>query len=104
MASQLFHARSFPKQGSCTRPSSPVSPFAGEFNPFNVKLQDKTFTSTLFAPKAEFDRVDTPEMTLTWFKSYFSDALSIIGEETLLKDFKRNPRSPLISTKVRFAL
>jgi len=71
---------------------------------FNIKLQDKTFTSTLFAPKAEFDRLDSPEMTLTWFKSYFYDALSIIGEETLLKDFRRNPRSPLISTKVRPSL
>jgi kynurenine 3-monooxygenase len=70
----------------------------------NVNLQDKTFTSTLFAPKAEFDRMASPEMTLTWFKSYFSDALSIIGEETLLKDFERNPRSPLISIKVRFDL
>jgi kynurenine 3-monooxygenase len=42
-------------------------------------------------------------MTLTWFMSHFPDAASIIGEKALLQDFKRNPRSPLISIKVRNA-
>jgi len=61
--------------------------------------KDKTFTCTLFAPTAEFDRLNRPEIITTWFKFHFPDALSIIGEEALLRDFERNPRSPLISTK-----
>jgi hypothetical protein len=42
----------------------------------------------------------SPEMTLTWFKNHFPDAVSVMGEQALLRDFERNPRSPLISTKV----
>ncbi|GBE82002.1 FAD/NAD-P-binding domain-containing protein [Sparassis latifolia] len=61
--------------------------------------QDKTFTCTVFAPTAEFDRLDTPEVIIKWFKTYFSDALHLIGEDALLHDFHRNPRSPLMVVK-----
>ncbi|KAL0947011.1 hypothetical protein HGRIS_013155 [Hohenbuehelia grisea] len=63
--------------------------------------KDKTFTCTLFAPSTEFERLKTPESILAWFRSNFPDALGFIGEETLIKDFQRNPRSPLICTKLR---
>ncbi|KAF9500956.1 FAD/NAD-binding domain-containing protein [Pleurotus eryngii] len=63
--------------------------------------QDKTFTCTLFAPSAEFDHLQTPKTILAWFKLNFPDALSLIGEDTLVKDFQRNPRCPLICTKSR---
>lgn len=41
------------------------------------------------------------EAILSWFRTYFSDALLLLGEDKLLEDFTRNPRSPLISIKVR---
>lgn len=61
--------------------------------------KDKTFTCTLFAPSAEFDRLCTTDQIVAWFKTHFPDALSLIGEKTLVKDFTTNPRSPLIHTK-----
>ncbi|KIK59775.1 hypothetical protein GYMLUDRAFT_168717 [Collybiopsis luxurians FD-317 M1] len=61
--------------------------------------KDCTFTCTLFAPNEEFDRMDSPNVFLTWFKSNFSDALRDIGVDNLIHDFTHNPRSPLICTK-----
>ncbi|KAG6850582.1 hypothetical protein H0H93_011250 [Arthromyces matolae] len=61
--------------------------------------KDKTFTCTLFAPSLDLDHLDTPELILEWFKLHFPDALAMIGEKTLVEDFTRNPRSPLICTK-----
>ncbi|KAG2158353.1 FAD/NAD(P)-binding domain-containing protein [Suillus bovinus] len=62
--------------------------------------KDKTFTCTLFAPTVEFDRLITREDILLWFQNHFPDALSLLGEDKLLKDFEKNPRSPLITTKL----
>jgi len=61
--------------------------------------KDKTFTCTLFAPTAELDRLNSADSILSWFKSYFSDAVRVIGEKALVEQFMRNPRSPLICTK-----
>ncbi|KAG8900621.1 kynurenine 3-monooxygenase, mitochondrial precursor [Tulasnella sp. 408] len=63
--------------------------------------KDKSFTCTLFAPKEELARLDRPHTILTWFREQFPDALALIGEDTLLVDFARNPRSSLISIKAR---
>lgn len=62
--------------------------------------KDKTFTCTLFAPTAELDRLNSADSILSWFKSYFPDAVRVIGENALVEQFLRNPRSPLICTKV----
>jgi kynurenine 3-monooxygenase len=70
------------------------------FPPDNIRFQDKTFTCTLFAPTVEFDRLTTREDILLWFQNHFPDALSLLGEDKLLEDFEKNPRSPLIKTKV----
>ncbi|CCM02351.1 uncharacterized protein FIBRA_04446 [Fibroporia radiculosa] len=61
--------------------------------------KDKSFTCTLFAPTAEFDRFETPGAIIKFFKAHFSDALPLIGEEALLHDFQQNPRSSLMSVK-----
>ncbi|TDL27357.1 FAD/NAD-binding domain-containing protein [Rickenella mellea] len=61
--------------------------------------KDKSFTCTLFAPNAEFARLEDPTSALIWFKNQFPDAVPLIGERALLDDFKRNPRSPLIAIK-----
>lgn len=65
-----------------------------------ASLQDKTFTCTLFAPSTDLDRLCSADTILSWFKTYFPDALLMIGEKALVNDFTRNPRSPLICTKV----
>ncbi|ESK96866.1 putative kynurenine 3-monooxygenase [Moniliophthora roreri MCA 2997] len=62
--------------------------------------KDKTFTCTLFAPSAELDRLNSPEIFLSWFESNFPDALSALGEKNLIHDYTHNPRSPLICTRV----
>lgn len=61
--------------------------------------KDCSFTCTLFAPTCELDRLATAQDISSWFKTHFSDALSLIGEEKLLYDFVNNPRSPLITIK-----
>ncbi|KAG5646675.1 hypothetical protein DXG03_002665 [Asterophora parasitica] len=61
--------------------------------------KDKTFTCTLFAPSLDLDCLNSTEVILEWFRTYFPDALLMIGEKTLVNDFTHNPRSPLICTK-----
>ncbi|KAF8078035.1 hypothetical protein FPV67DRAFT_1463893 [Lyophyllum atratum] len=63
--------------------------------------KDKTFTCTLFAPSLDLDCLNSPESIINWFRTYFPDALLMIGEKTLVSDFTRNPRSALICTKSR---
>jgi kynurenine 3-monooxygenase len=62
--------------------------------------QDRSFTCTLFAPTAVLEPLVDRETFLTWFKKYFPDALELIGEDNLARDWAQNPRSPLICTKV----
>ncbi|KAL5529229.1 hypothetical protein ACEPAG_5213 [Sanghuangporus baumii] len=61
--------------------------------------KDKSFTCTLFAPTADFDRLSDPDQALAWFQSQFPDAISLIGEQAILEAFRNNPRSPLIAIK-----
>lgn len=63
--------------------------------------KDKSFTCTLFAPNTDLDRLCSADTILAWFKTHFPDALHMIGEKSLVYDFTRNPRSPLICTKSR---
>lgn len=101
MASPHLHADSASEQGKLAlhRPYSAFWISAACLIPGHVP-QDKTFTCTLFAPTAEFDRLDTPETIIQFFKTHFPDALPLIGEGALLDDFERNPRSSLMSIKV----
>lgn len=61
--------------------------------------QDKSFTSTLFAPTSEFSKLKSPDEFVSWFRLQFPDATEIIGEARLKQDFLHNPRSPLIHIK-----
>ncbi|KAH0827074.1 hypothetical protein J3R83DRAFT_4759 [Lanmaoa asiatica] len=63
--------------------------------------KDRSFTCTLFAPTVELDRLIGREAILSWFRTYFPDALLLLGEDKLLNDFAKNPRSPLISIKAK---
>jgi len=61
--------------------------------------KDRSFTCTLFAPTAVLELLVDRQTFLAWFKKYFLDALELIGEDNLAKDWAQNPRSPLICTK-----
>ncbi|KAI0337081.1 FAD/NAD-P-binding domain-containing protein [Trametopsis cervina] len=63
--------------------------------------KDRTFTCTLFAPTSEFSQLDREEKILKWFRTNFPDALPLIGEDNLLRDFRNNPRSSLITIKAK---
>jgi kynurenine 3-monooxygenase len=63
--------------------------------------QDCTFTCTVFAPTTELDKLRTRKDASEWFNRHFPDAVHLIGEDNLLDDFERNPRSPLIHLKAR---
>jgi kynurenine 3-monooxygenase len=77
--------------------------------------KDKSFTCTLFAPTQEFAKLAEPDVQnggtkstakrfVAWFKQNFSDALELIGEDALVDDWEKNPRSALVSVKVRISL
>ncbi|KAK7014931.1 kynurenine 3-monooxygenase [Favolaschia claudopus] len=61
--------------------------------------KDRSFTCTLFAPTAVLVPLADRDTFLTWFKKHFPDALELIGQDNLSRDWAQNPRSPLICTK-----
>jgi kynurenine 3-monooxygenase len=64
-----------------------------------LRKQDKSFTSTFFAPFETFERLQTDIDITAFFKEHFPNALPLIGEKELLRCFRENPRSPLLSIK-----
>ncbi|XP_043211081.1 kynurenine 3-monooxygenase-like isoform X1 [Amphibalanus amphitrite] len=71
----------------------------GEFMMIALPNQDRTWTVTLFMPFAVFDRITTPDELLEFFRENYRDAIPLIGEEKLIKDFFSNRASPLVSVK-----
>lgn len=65
-------------------------------------IQDKSFTCTLFAPTADFEKLSDAREALKWFGQQFPDALPLIGEKSVFDSFQNNPRSALIAVKVLF--
>ncbi|KAG8878321.1 kynurenine 3-monooxygenase, mitochondrial precursor [Tulasnella sp. 331] len=63
--------------------------------------KDCSFTCTLFAPTEDLGLVRTPVEIVAWFQKHFPDALALIGEDTIVHDFQKNPRSSLISIKAK---
>ncbi|XP_018788569.1 PREDICTED: kynurenine 3-monooxygenase isoform X1 [Bactrocera latifrons] len=61
--------------------------------------QDKSFTVTLSMPFKVFDTIRTNEELLNFFHKYYADAVPLIGEERLLKDFFKMPPQHLVSVK-----
>ncbi|KAJ1537281.1 hypothetical protein HK096_009533 [Nowakowskiella sp. JEL0078] len=56
---------------------------------------DKSFTVTLFMPVQEFEKIKTDEEVIKFFKSKFPDAISIMGVDLLLHEFRKNPLGSL---------
>lgn len=63
--------------------------------------QDGSFTVSLFMPFTVFELLNTPEALLAFFKKNYPDAIPLIGEQRLIKDFFSSKPSPLVSVKVR---
>ncbi|KAI9268310.1 hypothetical protein BDA99DRAFT_505466 [Phascolomyces articulosus] len=60
---------------------------------------DRTFTCTLFMPFEMFDQITTEEKLMDLFTTYFPDAIPLIGQSRLIRDYFTNPRGSLISVK-----
>jgi len=61
---------------------------------------DKTFTSTLFAPVADFEALERdPSQVELFFNKYFPGAVDLIDPGSVQRQFQENPHLPLISVK-----
>uniref|UniRef100_A0A8D0KU34 Kynurenine 3-monooxygenase n=1 Tax=Strix occidentalis caurina TaxID=311401 RepID=A0A8D0KU34_STROC len=60
---------------------------------------DKSFTCTLFMPFEEFEKLTTGEQVLSFFQTYFPDAIPLIGERELKHDYFLLPAQAMISVK-----
>ncbi|KAE8737381.1 hypothetical protein FOCC_FOCC017155 [Frankliniella occidentalis] len=71
----------------------------GEFMMIALPNQDRSWTVTLFMPFAQFEAVTTDRELLTFFGKHFADAVPLLGEEALVRDFFRSKPQPLVSIK-----
>ncbi|KAJ7427046.1 Kynurenine 3-monooxygenase [Willisornis vidua] len=60
---------------------------------------DKSFTCTLFMPFEEFEKLTTGEQVLRFFQTYFPDAIPLIGEQELKRDYFVLPAQAMVSVK-----
>uniref|UniRef100_A0A8C5MTQ3 Kynurenine 3-monooxygenase n=1 Tax=Leptobrachium leishanense TaxID=445787 RepID=A0A8C5MTQ3_9ANUR len=60
---------------------------------------DKSFTCTLFMPFEDFEKLETRENVMEFFKTYFPDSIDLIGPNKLKEDFFLFPPQVLISVK-----
>lgn len=74
----------------------------GNFMLIALPNADRSFTCTLFLPfegDISFEKLKTEADTLAFFKKYFPDTIELMP--TLLRDFRENPVSSLITVKCR---
>ncbi|CAI4224799.1 unnamed protein product [Auanema sp. JU1783] len=72
----------------------------GHFTLIALANTDKTFTVTIFAPYAEFEKhMSTSQDVEKFFKDNFCDAYEVLGREHLLDVFNRVKPQSLISIK-----
>uniref|UniRef100_A0A8C6TW40 Kynurenine 3-monooxygenase n=1 Tax=Neogobius melanostomus TaxID=47308 RepID=A0A8C6TW40_9GOBI len=60
---------------------------------------DFTFTCTLFMPFEEFEKITTGDEVISFFQTYFPDAIPLIGAEALKRDYFRLPAQAMVSVK-----
>ena len=61
--------------------------------------QDKTWTVTLFMPFENFNDIKSPEKLLSFFETFFSDSIPLIGEDRLVQDFFKIKAQHLVAVK-----
>uniref|UniRef100_A0A8C6RD50 Kynurenine 3-monooxygenase n=1 Tax=Nannospalax galili TaxID=1026970 RepID=A0A8C6RD50_NANGA len=60
---------------------------------------DKSFTCTLFMSFEEFETLPTSTDVMEFFQKNFPDAIPLMGEQALIRDFFLLPAQPMISVK-----
>lgn len=61
---------------------------------------DRSFTSTLFAPPADFVALEKdPDQVELYFNKHFPGAVDLVGPGAVQKQFEENPHLPLVSVK-----
>lgn len=63
--------------------------------------QDKSFTVTLSMPFEVFASIKTHQQLIAFFREHYVDALPLIGEEQLIKDFFKTRPQHLLSVKCK---
>lgn len=63
--------------------------------------QDKSFTVTLSMPFEVFASIKTHQQLIDFFREHYVDALPLIGEEQLIKDFFKTRPQHLLSVKCK---
>ncbi|PWN94291.1 FAD/NAD(P)-binding domain-containing protein [Acaromyces ingoldii] len=64
--------------------------------------QDKSFTSTLFAPSKVFDEnLSSAKGISDFFDEHFADAVDLLGREALIRDISQRRPSPLATIRCR---
>ena len=61
--------------------------------------KDKTFNLILVMPNKIFDQIQTDQDVIALFRQNFSDIVPLIGEENLIKDYRKNPVSSMLNIK-----
>lgn len=72
----------------------------GQFMMIALPNEDKTWTVTLFMPFSHFEQIKESEELLHFFSENFPDAINLIGEQRLNKDFFKATPQYLVSIKV----
>ncbi len=73
----------------------------GSFMFIALPNQDGSFTCTLFMPPRMFAQISDRSDLISFFQTHFPDALELIGEERLAKDYFESKKLPLISIKCK---
>ncbi|CAH6789554.1 Kmo [Phodopus roborovskii] len=60
---------------------------------------DKSFTCTLFMSFEDFEKLPTSDDVLDFFRKNFPDAIPLMGEQALVRNFFLLPAQPMISVK-----
>ncbi|XP_063700783.1 kynurenine 3-monooxygenase [Culicoides brevitarsis] len=71
----------------------------GQFMMIALPNADKSWTVTLFMPFKNFECIREEKDLLAFFKEYFPDAIELIGEQRLMKDFFKIKAQHLIQVK-----
>ena len=74
----------------------------GSFMMVSFPNEGGSWTVTLFMTAEMYDKLKTPEEVVQFFKTYLPDALPLIGQDRLIKDFFAKKPLPLINIKVLF--
>lgn len=70
-----------------------------EFMLIALPNTEGTFTATLFYPHEAFDAIKSDDNVRRLFREQFPEALDVIGEENVIRDYHSNPRGSLVTIR-----